>query len=67
MSASSLFRIVSASDVMFHATISRSDHLETSPLLGTSFPDLLTKLPKQDIPEGYNWKSYFLYIFATCE
>ena len=44
MSASSLFRIVSASDVMFHATISRSDHLETSPLLGT-FLDSLTKLP----------------------
>ena len=36
--------IPTASDVMFNATISRSENLGTTPLLGT-FPDSLTKLP----------------------
>jgi len=36
--------IPTASDVIFNATISRSENLGTTPLLGT-FPDSLTKLP----------------------
>lgn len=48
MSASSLSRIVSASDVMFHATISRSENLGITPLFGT-FLDSLIKLPQYRI------------------